>query len=80
MKLLTVELLAFRHYINRTAHKDFDPLRRTDSILSAAFYDQMVVLVSSPQPFAPPCACSWARLAKRCSMCLLLVVGSVRLA
>lgn len=27
------------------AHPEFDPLQRRDSLLSAAFYDQMVVLV-----------------------------------
>jgi hypothetical protein len=39
-------LLLCRHYVNQTAHPDFDPLKRRDSVLSAAFYDQMVVLVS----------------------------------
>ena len=34
-----------RHYVNQTAHPEFDPLQRRTSVLSAAFYDQMVVLV-----------------------------------
>lgn len=37
--------LGRRHYINKTEHQDFDPLGRTGSILSAAAYDQMIVLV-----------------------------------
>jgi hypothetical protein len=35
-----------RHYVNKTMHPEFDPLKRTRSMVSAAFYDQMVVLVS----------------------------------
>jgi len=37
--------LGRRHYINKTQHQDFDPLGRAGSILSAAAYDQMIVLV-----------------------------------
>lgn len=35
-----------RHYVNKTMHPDFDPYKRTKNMISAAFYDQMVVLVS----------------------------------
>ena len=31
--------------MNQTAHPGLDPLQRRNSLLSAAFYDQMVVLV-----------------------------------
>ena len=43
-RILVVMVLC-RHYVNQTAHPQFDPLERRDSVLSAAFYDQMVVLV-----------------------------------
>jgi hypothetical protein len=44
-KLTDGALPGRRHYVNQTAHPEFDPLQRRHSVLSAAFYDQMVVLV-----------------------------------
>jgi hypothetical protein len=41
------------HYVNRTAHPEFDPLQRSSSVVSAAFYDQIVVLEKGPHPVPP---------------------------
>lgn len=38
------------HYVSRELHPGFDPHNRTNSILSVAFYDQMVVLEKGAHP------------------------------
>lgn len=42
------------HYISRKLHPEFDPHNRTNSFLSVAFYDQMVVLEKGPHPQPAP--------------------------
>ena len=53
------QMAPHRHYVNQTAHPDFDPLKRRDSVLSAAFYDQMVVLVSAHQLSSGTLQCTY---------------------
>lgn len=38
------------HWVSRKLHPGFDPHKLTDSLLSVAFYDQMVVLEKGPHP------------------------------